>query len=157
MPAMTFASPVGRRRLSLLLIAVAAFLAGVGALIRATESPGSTSHSFGYLFDVAGWLIALFAAIVEARVADLFFQFSERGPKRRALALTLIGLICAIAGCYSASVLLDRDSPAIVAALANALMVGGIGAGLAGMFSLGWFYSGNYAAKRVEKLSEEEW
>jgi len=36
-------------------------------------------------------------------------------------------------------------------------MVGGVGAGLAGIFSLGWFYGGNYAAKRVEKLSEEEW
>jgi len=154
---MTLASPGGRQRLSLLLIAVSALLAGAGAFVRATESPGSSTHSSGYFFDVAGWLLACAAAIVEARVSDIFFQFSERKQKRRALSLTLVGILCALIGCYFASLLVGRDSPTVLAALANAAMVGGVGAGLAGIFSLGWFYGGNYAAKRVEKLSEEEW
>ncbi len=152
-----FASPAGRQRRSLLLIAIAALLAGVGALIRAIESPGSASHSLGYLFDAVGWVLALIAAVAEARIADLFFQFSERKARRRALVLTLVGLTGAIAGCFVASAVVERESVAIVTAVANAVMVGGVAAGLAGLFSLGWFYGGNYAAKRVEKLSEEEW
>jgi hypothetical protein len=135
------------------LLAAGAVLAGLGAAWRAGESSSNSS----YYLDALAWLVVAAGAAVEAVSANLFFQVQPRFARRRALLLAIPGVIAGIAGCYLASAVFDSDSSPFAAGVANAALVGGIGAGLAGFFSLAWFYGGAYAARRIEKLSEEDW
>ncbi len=146
-----------RRRLSLTLIGVAATVAGAGGTIRATALDGSGRDSATYLLDVVAWLVMLTAAANEAFAANPFFQIDPRAARRRAILLASVGLFASLLGCYLASWVFEDSSPAILPGVANAVLVSGMGALLAGLLSLGWSYGGNYAARRIEKLSEEDW
>jgi hypothetical protein len=152
-----FSSPRFQRRLSLTLIGTGALFAGVGAVIRASTPDGSTRHSASHLFDAAAWLIVVIAAVIETISASLLFQIEPRGARRRGVLLAALGVLAALLGCYLASSTFDDDSPAVLSGAANVVLVGGIGAGLAGVMSLGWQYGGAYAARRIEKLGEDDW
>lgn len=147
-----FSNPKNQRRLAVGVIAIGGALAGLGAWLRA----GDGSNSSFYL-DVAGWFTVVAGAVLEAKSAQLFLAASPRAARRRAAAYTAFGVIAALTGCAVASAVVDGDSPPFVSAIAMFGLVGGIGLGLAGLLSLGWYYGGDYAAGRVEKLSDEEW
>lgn len=150
-------NPAVQRRISIVLVTIAGVSAGLGALIRASSGPGTARHSSGYLFDVAGWLLAIGGAIFEARAASVFLDFSPRPARRRALLLAILGGIAALGGCVLATFVIEDGMRAIAQAAAMFVLVGGIGAGLAGSASLAWHYGGEYAGKRIEKLGDEEW
>jgi hypothetical protein len=37
------------------------------------------------------------------------------------------------------------------------VLVGGFGVGLGGLATLGWFYGGRYAERRIERMGEDDW
>jgi hypothetical protein len=152
-----FSNPSVQRRLGVGLIVLGGVLAGLGALMRAMTRDGSASHSAAYLLDSCGWLIVVAGAVVEARAAQLFLQATPRPASRRAVSFWVLGLLAGLTGCVLASKVSADDTPALVAAGAMFVLISGIGFGLAGFFSLAWYYGGEYAGRRIEKLSDEEW
>ena len=151
-PRRRFSNPTQQRRFAVGLIAFGGALAGLGAALRADG--GSPSS---YFLDVLGWFVVVAGAVLEAKTAQLFLAAFPRPARRRAIAFAVVGVIAALAGCVVASAVVDRDSPALLSAVAMFGLVAGIGLGLAGLFSLGWYFGGDYAAGRIEKLSEEDW
>lgn len=134
-------------------MAVGGVLAAVGAAIR----NGSGGSNETYLLDAAGLLTAVSGAVIEAKTADLFFEATPVSAMRRAIALAFGGIVAALSGCVLASFVFDDSAHALLPAGAMFILVGGAGAGLAGLFSLAWYYGGEYAAKRIERLSDQEW
>jgi hypothetical protein len=150
-------NPSTQRRLGIGLIALGGVLAGLGAFVRAVTMDGSASHSAAYLLDSGGWLAILAGAVVEARAAQLFLMATPGPARRRAVLFWVLGLLAGLAGCVLASTASGDDAPALVPAGAMFVLVSGVGFGLTGFFSLAWFYGGEYAGRRIEKLSDEEW
>jgi hypothetical protein len=137
------------RRTAWTLIGAGAVGWGLAALLRARFTRGDLGFSGSYLLDVVG-LLALFAgAILEARVASLFLEVRMDSVRRRAIGETVVGIVAALAGCVALGAAMDA-SPA--RALLAILLGLGIGVGLAGCFSLAWFYGLDWAAGRMERL-----
>jgi hypothetical protein len=102
-------------------------------------------------------LIVVVSAVQEARAAQFFFPGFPVATRRRAIAFVILGFLGAIGGCVAASIVSDDDSPAVVAAVAMFVLVAGVGSLLSGAFTLGWHYGGDYAARRVEQMREDDW
>jgi hypothetical protein len=151
-----FLNPVVKRWIALAIIVAGGLFAAAGAVVRATAA-GSDAQSSSYLLDVAGWLTVVAGAVLEARAAQLFLQAFPRSAKRRAISFTTFGLPAALIGCVLASTVADSDAPALVAGAAMFVLLAGAGIGLAGLFSLGWFYGGDYAASRIERMGDDDW
>jgi hypothetical protein len=147
---------VVKRRIALGIIVSGGLFAAAGAVIRATEA-GSDARGASYLFDVAGWLTVVAGAVLEARTAQLFLQAFPRAAKRRAISFATFGVLAALIGFVIASTVADSRAPAAAVAAAMFVLVAGAGTGLAGLFSLGWFYGGDYAAGRIEKMGDDDW
>lgn len=150
-PRHRLANPRLQRRLGVTIIALGGVLAGTGAAIRAaTDNPAT------YYLDTLGWFTAIAGAAFEVKSASLFFVATPRSARRRAVAFAMAGVAAGLAGCVAASTIGD-DAPALLSGACMALLVSGFGFGLAGLLGLGWFFGGEYAAARIEKLSDEEW
>lgn len=147
-----FANPAAQRRLAAAVLLLGGVLAALGAALRSANYGSAT-----YYLDVLGWLTAVAGAGLEAKSAQLFLAAVPRPARRRAVAFAALGPIAALAGCVISSAVVDQRTPAVVAGIAMGGLVGGAGFGLAGLLSLGWYYGGDYAAGRIEKLSDEEW
>ena len=151
------ANPWRLRRLGLALILTAALAAGAAAALRARLPPGTTRHSATYLLDTAGWLLAAGGAVVEARVGDLLLTAGHRAARRRAVAFAAFGIVAALGGCFSLSAFVSGALGGLARGIAAAALVGGVGLGLAGLFTLVWHYGGRYAADRIQRMGEEDW
>ena len=149
-----FANPVAKRRIAVGVICLGGLLAGAGTLWRA-QNDGAGNGT--YLLDIAGWLTAAAGALLEAKSSLLFFQVFPSSSRRRAIVFAVLGIVAALAGCIVASTVADDDAPALLSAATMTALVGGVGFGLAGLFSLAANYGGDYAARRIEKLGDEEW
>lgn len=150
-------SPHARRRIALCLLVVAALLGFAGGAIRAAAEPGSSRTSAASLPIAAGMIAGLVAAVVEARSALLFLQATPRPAHRRTIALAVGGVAAALVGCVLASTAFDTHAPWPLAGLAMAALVVGIGGALGGIASLAAFHGGDYVARRIERLSDEDW
>lgn len=149
-----FANPAVKRRIAVGVVCAGGMIAGFGALWRAVDDGAGNAT---YFLDVVGWLSVVAGALLEARMSVLFFQAFPTASRRRAVAFILFGVPAALGGCIVASMLADEDTPALLSAAAMTALVAGVGFGLAGLFSLGATYGGDYAARRIETLGEEEW
>jgi hypothetical protein len=125
--------------------------AAFGAGLRA-----SGTGNGAFLFDVLGWFIACAGAVVEARSAGFWFEVKPAPVRRRAILLLVLGLAGGLAGCITASTV-AADAGPMPEAAAMLVLVAGAGAVLAGGFSLAWTIGGDYAGRRIEQLSDEEW
>lgn len=126
----------------------------LGGALRASEHGGASGSSLPI---VAGFLVVLAGAAVEALTAQLFLQVMPNLARRRALALSLGGVGGALLGCVLGSTAFDAGAPWPLAGLATATLVGGVGAALGGLASLAAYHGGDYAARRIEQLSDEDW
>ena len=140
----------------MLLILCSAGLAGLGSYLRVTDGFGA-SRAGGYLLETAGLLLAAGAAAWQARVAEMLILFDAKAVRRRAILSLLAGMCAALIGCVAASTIETDRYDDYVRAIAAAGIVGGLGLGLAGFFSLGWAFGMGYAGARIERLSEEDW
>jgi hypothetical protein len=138
-------SPLAIRRIAYALMVLAML---VGGLSGARESP------VGMIGVLA---LALLAVGCYVRAADVLLDFDYRGERRQATLLTLVGFAAALTGCIVASQLVDGESPVLVRTLGYAGIGGGIAAGLSGLITLLWSFSGTYAGEQIEKRSNEEW
>lgn len=148
--------PLHQQRLAMLLILCSAALAGLGAYSRATAGFGSSSAG-GYLLETAGLLLAAGAAAWQARVAEMLIVFDSKAVRRRAILSLLAGMCTALIGCVAASTVESNRYEVYLRAIADAGIVGGLGLGLAGFFSLAWAFGMGYAGARIERLSKEDW
>jgi hypothetical protein len=109
----------------------------------------------------AGMILVLILAVAATacyvRAADFLLDFDYRGVRRQATAFTLVGFATALLGCVAASQFVDGRSPVLVRSLGYAGIGGGIAAGLSGLVTLLWSFSGTYAGEQIEKRSNEEW
>lgn len=133
------------------MIAFGALSASAGAALRASGSGGGT-----FLLDAAGWLIAAAGAVLEARSAGMWFDIQPTAVRRRAVAFASLGVIGALGGCIAASVF-SSDRGALLQSGAMLALVGGVGFGLAGFGALAWTIGGDYAARRIEQLGDDDW
>lgn len=101
--------------------------------------------------------LAVAATALYTRASDILMDFDYRGVRRQAAFFLIIGLLTALAGCVVASQLTDGRAPILVRAFGYAAMGGGIAAGLSGLVTLLWSFSGTYAGEQIEKRSQEEW
>ena len=145
-------NPIVKRRIALVVIVIGAALAGVAQLIRESSSDSST-----YLLDVVGWIVVVAGSVIEASTAQILFPAQPVPTRRRATSFAALGVIAAVLGCVLTSMVADNDTPAIVSGMTMFVLVGGIGLGLAGTFSLAWYYGGDYAARRIERLGDDDW
>jgi hypothetical protein len=136
------------RRLGYALVAVAAGLAGLAAAWRAAGGPNGT-----YLLDVAAWFLAVSGAVLEARVGTLLMGFALVPARRRALLMTVAGLLAFLLGCLLFSV--GTDGATVLRFFAGAGLIGGIGLGLGGLFTLAGHYGGDYAASRIARMDDD--
>lgn len=131
--------------------------AGVAATLRQTLHPGSSTHSATYLLDVLAVAMTAVGIVLEVRAAEILISAGLLRAKRRAILCAVAGLVAGLAGCWLATGLIRGDASAAAVGLASAAMAAGVGFGLAGLVSLGWSVGGDYAARRVQELGEEEW
>jgi hypothetical protein len=148
--------PRQQQRLALLLILGCAALAGLGAYLRASAGPGE-STSDGYLLETAALLMAVGAAAWQARIAGILILFEPNAVRRRAILSLLAGICAALVGCVAVSAIETDRYENSLRALAEAGIIGGLGLGLAGFFSLAWAFGMGYAGKRIERMGEEDW
>lgn len=151
-PPPRLANPRVQRRLGIALIALGGLLSAAGGYLRAGDGGSAT-----YYLDVLGLMLVIAGAVFETRSAQLFLAARPQSARRRALAFAVVGVIAGLTGCIAASRIADDDAPALLSGLALFGLVGGFGLGLSGLLSLAFFYGGDYAARRIETLSEEEW
>jgi hypothetical protein len=152
-----FADPLRLRRLGLALVAGGAVLAAVAAVLRGQGRPGTPGHSATYLLDVAAWFLAVAGAVVEARVGDRLLAVGQRGARQRAVLFSVGGLGAMLCACVTISLGSSGASGTPLRAALAAVMVGGLGVGLGGLATLGWFYGGRYAADRIQRMGEDDW
>jgi hypothetical protein len=138
-------SPLATRRIAYVLMALALL---VGGWSGAKKSPIGV---------IAVLILSLAAVGCYVRAADFLLDIDYRGVRRQAILLTIAGFAAAIFGCVGASQLADGESPTVVRTLGYAGIGGGIAAGLSGLVTLLWSFSGTYAGGQIEKRSNEEW
>lgn len=138
-------SPLSIRRFAYGLMALAAL---VGGLSGADESP---------LGMTAVLALAVAATAFYTRANDILLDFDFRGVRRQATIFCIVGMLAALLGCVAASQLTGGRSPIVVRTLGYASIGGGIAAGLSGLVTLLWSFSGTYAGEQIEKRSQEEW
>jgi hypothetical protein len=132
-------------------ILTGAVLAGLADGVR--EAAGTGEANWTFFLDVVGLLLVFGGSVLEARSADFFFTFAPAQTRRRALILLITGLVAFLFACVLLS---ELDQPFLRGA-AGALLMGGIGIGAGGLFSLVWIYGGNYAAERIQDRANDDW
>ncbi|HKG24159.1 MAG TPA: hypothetical protein VKB09_00850 [Thermomicrobiales bacterium] len=150
-------NPLALRRLGLALILLGAILAGLAAWLRDRLAAGSVGHSATYLLDVAGWFLAIAGAVLEARVGDLLLTARQSAARRRAVLLAVGGLGAALVACATIPLRSSGASASPLRVALAAVLVGGFGLGLGGLATLGWYYGGRYAERRIERMGEDDW
>ena len=131
--------------------------AGIAASVRQGLPPGSPAHSATYLLDVLAVGLTIVGIVLEVRAAEILISGGLVSARRRAILCAVLGIIVGLVGCWLTTGLIRGDASAIAVGLTSAAMAAGVGFGLAGLVSLGWSVGGEYAARRVQKLGEEEW
>lgn len=139
------------------MLLAAAGTAGIAVTVRQQLHPGSSAHSATYLLDVLAVALTAVGIVLEVRAAEILISAGLLRAKRRAILCAVAGIVVGLAGCWLATGLIRRDASAAAVGLASAAMAAGVGFGLAGLVSLGWSVGGDYAARRVQELGEEEW
>lgn len=150
-------NPLALRRLGLAAVILGAILAGFATWLRDRLAPGSQRHSATYFLDVAGWMLAVAGAVLEAKVGDRLLTARQPAARRRAIAFALGGLGAALVGCTTIPLGSAGTSASPLRAALAAVLVGGFGVGLGGLLTLGWFYGGRYAERRIERMGEDDW
>jgi hypothetical protein len=150
-------NPLGLRRLGLTLVLAGAVCAGLATWLRDHLAPGTGRHNATYLLDVAGWVLAVAGAVIEARIGDLLLTADQPAARRRAVLFAVAGLGAALTACVTIPLRSAGASATLLRAALAAILVGGIGVGLGGLATLGWFYGGRYAARRIERMGEDDW
>jgi membrane protease YdiL (CAAX protease family) len=138
-------SPLEIRRLAYALMALAA-LAGAWS---------GFSDSTGPMILVLA--LAVGAAVVYIRAADILLDFDFRGARRQAILFTIVGIVSALIGCVAASRVANGSETSILPAVGYAAMAGGIAVGLSGLVAVLWSFAGTYAGEQIERRSREEW
>jgi hypothetical protein len=144
------ADPRQLRRFGSSLILLGAVVAGIGAGWRSGDGPNAS-----YLLDTAGLLLAVAGAVADTRVGALVMSFAPREERRRALIRLTIGLVAFLPGCLALSVL--GSGQALARGLGSAALTGGAGLALGGLLTIAWHYGGDYAADRIDRLSDDDW
>lgn len=150
-------NPLALRRVGLALVLLGALLAGLASWLRDRLAAGDVGHSLTYLLDVAGWFLVVAGAVLEARVGDLLLTARQSAARRRAVLLTVGGLGAALVACATIPLRSSDASASLLKAVLAAVLVGGFGVGLGGLATLGWFYGGRYAERRIERMGEDDW
>ena len=145
---------VGRlQRFGWYAIFAGAIVAAFGTVLR---DRGSADNGPTYLFDTLGFLLAVGGAVLIARVGAIFLEFAPASARRGAIFQAVTGIVAALAGCVALGTIEAEGSGKWLRPLVAAALVGGVGAGLAGLFTLAWFYGLDWAASRMERLDRSE-
>jgi hypothetical protein len=99
-----------------------------------------------------GLLLAIAGGVLEARSADIMFDFAPAETRWRAL----VRLIAALPAALIILVSLDSLDQSVMRGAAGGLLVLCVGIGSGGLFSLAWIYGGSYAADRIHERSEDD-
>lgn len=148
--------PPGARSNAAPLLLLAMLMAGSAAALRSILTPGSRAHSATYLLDALSLVVAVAAAGLEVKASAFQFELAPRSARRRAIALALAGTATAMVSCVGAVWSSEQGTPVFTEVPFYAALIGGFGAGLAGLASLGWWYGGAYAARRIEAMGDED-
>jgi hypothetical protein len=128
-------------------VALGASLGATSTLLRDVGDDDSRT----YLLDAVGWLLAAAGAVAEARVSAILTAFEAKREQRRATLFVSLGIGVALGAC----VLLSTVSGLVaLRAIAAALLIVGIGAGLGGGLSLAVTVGARYAADRLANLED---
>ncbi|CAN5565587.1 hypothetical protein BH23CHL5_BH23CHL5_00870 [soil metagenome] len=93
----------------------------------------------------------------QARIAERLVQFNARQVRRVAIFSLLAGVMLLLLGCVFPSAAESDRLETAVNVMSEVAIVGGVGLGLSGLFTLMWAFGLNYAGGRIEQLSDEEW
>jgi hypothetical protein len=144
-------NPLYLRRFGLALVITGAVLAGLGDGIREAADTGEANWTF--LLDVAGLLLALGGAVLEARSADILVDFAPVETRARVRTRSIAAITAILVTCTS----LGAIEQPILRGLAGALLMLSVGFGLGGLFSLAWIHGGGYAADRIQDRIDDHW
>jgi hypothetical protein len=101
------------------------------------------------------WVLLPFVALAIA-YGDAFLL--RHGVGGRRVLLTLIsGVFSALAACVVLSIAGDDAASGVAGAVGYALLFSALALALSAAFALAFGRSGDYLARRVAKLSEEDW
>lgn len=131
-------------------MATGAAIGAFATVLRDTRD----GNSWTYLLDAAGWLLSVSGAIAEARTAAIFAAFQPQTAQRRAVLLFCLGFVAALGMCVLLSTLDGEGIAVVIRAVAAALLLGGIWAGLGGGLSLAATVGARYAADRLANLDD---
>lgn len=138
-------SPLEIQRVGFALMVLAALVGGLS---------GAKESTVGMIVVL---LLSLAAVGCYVRAADFLLDFDYRGVRKQATLLTIAGIAAALLGCVAASQLVEGRAPVLVRTVGYAGIGGGMAAGLSGLVTLLWSFSGTYAGEQIEKRSNEEW
>ena len=145
-----FANPRQLRRLGYGAVTLGAALGATSTLLRDL----SDDNTWTYLIDAAAWLLAAVGAVAEARVSAIMSAFQADHVRRRATVLFCLGIGVVLGACVLLSTVSDDGSHVALRAIAAALLIVGIGAGLGGGLSLAVTVGARYAADRLANLDD---
>ncbi len=148
--------PLQQRRVAFGILLAACALAGTGAYLRSISPAGSQANRW-LVLESAGLLVAAGSSVWQARTAERLVQFNARQVRLVAIFSLLAGVMLLLLGCIFLSAAgSDRFDTAVIV-LNEVAIVGGIGLGLSGLFTLMWAFGLDYAGARIEQRSDEEW
>jgi len=147
-------SPRGALRLTLTIILLGGFIAGIGAWLRDDDSGGNDGWT--YLLDTAGLLIAVAGAALDFRASGRLAEFGEGQNRWRGALLLLAGTAAALTSCLVLG-WSDSVSSPFLRGLLSAVLTAGIGSGLAGFMEIGWFRGGDWLERRIGQRIDEDW
>jgi hypothetical protein len=147
-------SPRGALRLTLTIILLGGFVAGIGTWLRDEISGGNDAWT--YFLDTAGLLIAVAGAALDFRASGRLAEFAEGQIGRRGALLLLAGTAAAISSCLVLGWSDSLSSP-FLRGLLSAALTAGIGYGLAGFMEIGWFRGGTWLERRIGQRIDEDW
>jgi hypothetical protein len=148
------APPRNLRWLAWGLILAGALLAAAAVALRDRSDRGDSPHNASYLLSTLGLLLVAAGAVLEARAGALLLQFAPGPARRRAVAEAILGIAASLLGCVAFGGIEAKGAGSLVRSLLAALLTGGVGAGLAGLFTLAWCYGLDWAAGRMERLDQ---
>lgn len=148
--------PLQQRRVAFGILVAACALAGIGAYLRTVSAAGSQANRW-LILESIGLLVAAGAAVWQARIAERLVQFNARQVRRVAIFSLLAGVMLLLLGCVFPSAAESDRLETAVNVMSEVAIVGGVGLGLSGLFTLMWAFGLNYAGGRIEQLSDEEW
>jgi hypothetical protein len=142
-------------RLSLGVILLGGFLAGLGTILRSLID--GQNDQWTYLLDTLGLVVTVLGAVLDFRTQARLGDIEIPGARRRAGLLLAIGGLCAIGGCFLSGWAIGSDANPVVTGILGAGMTSGLGMALAGLLYIGWFGGGDRLERRIQQRAEEEW